>query len=76
MFGLIPWITKYFPNLSGYKKCREHSQGFFAFVKEIVLEQYNTYDQNIERHFLDIYFKEMQTNPKYESNEHALLIYT
>lgn len=74
MFGLVPWITSTFPNLSGYKECREHSQGLYAFAKEIVLDQYNSYDHNIERHFLDIYFKEMQTNPKYESTVKKLIM--
>lgn len=67
MFGLAPWITRAFPNLSGYKACREHSQSFYEFVEELILEQYNTYDRNNERHFLDIYFREMQTDRKYES---------
>lgn len=73
MFGLVPWITKSFPNLSGYRLCREHALGFYAFVKEIVLQQYNTYNHSNERHFLDVYFKEMQTNPKFESNTYKII---
>lgn len=33
MFGLIPWIARWFPNQSGYKACREHAMGLYDFVQ-------------------------------------------
>lgn len=61
MFSLMPWIVKFVPGLSGYNKVKEAASGQYSFMKQLIDEQYRSYDENHERHFLDLYFKEMKS---------------
>lgn len=60
MFSLIPWLSKYFGDRSDFNAIREASIDLHGLVKEMIVQQWNTYDPTIERHFLDIYFKEIK----------------
>ncbi|KAG4077443.1 hypothetical protein HA402_002870 [Bradysia odoriphaga] len=67
MMSILPWVVKVFPNLSGYNEIRPAVDGQYEFMKMFIDEQYRTYDDNHERHFLDVYFKEMKAA---ERNKH------
>lgn len=67
----MPWIVKIFPGLSGYDKLKRATSGQHQFMKDLIDEQYRTYDENHERHFLDLYFKEMKTEQRNKHFRHA-----
>lgn len=69
MLSLLPWVVKIFPGLSGYDKIKKAASGQYNFMKNLVDEQYKTYDENHERHFLDLYFKEMKAKEAKQSNK-------
>lgn len=71
MLSFLPWVVKIFPNLSSYNKLREGASGQYKFMKELIDEQYKTYDENYERHFLDLYFKEMKSQQPNKNFKHA-----
>lgn len=60
MFSLIPWLSKYFADTSDFSRIRSASVDLHATIKDMVMDQWQTYDATIERHFLDIYFKEIK----------------
>lgn len=64
MFSLMPWVAKIFPNLSDYNKIKEANSVQYDFMKKLIDEQYDTYDENHVRHFLDVYFKEMKATQR------------
>lgn len=63
-FSLLPSWRHFFPNGSGYTNCRQSSLKMHAFAQEIVEKEYATFDAAHERHFLDLYFKEIRTNDR------------
>lgn len=71
MLSIIPWIVKIFPGLSGYAKLKQAADGQHDFMKNLIDEQYRTYDENHERHFLDLYFKEMKAEQRNKNFMHA-----
>lgn len=71
MLSLMPWIVKIFPGLSGYNTLKEATSGQYEFMKNLIDEQYRTYSENHERHFLDLYFKEMKSNQRNKKYQHA-----
>lgn len=60
LLSIMPWIVKIFPDSTGYTELKPAVKGQYEFMKTIIDEQYRTYDENHERHFLDVYFKEMK----------------
>lgn len=71
LLSIIPWIVKIFPNLSGYNKLKREAAGQYEFMKNLIDEQFSTYAENHERHFLDLYFKEMKTENRNKHFRHA-----
>ncbi|KAJ6636080.1 putative cytochrome P450 [Pseudolycoriella hygida] len=71
LFSFLPWVAKVFPNLSSYTKLRKLSMSQYDFMKKLIDEQYETYDENHERHFLDVYFKEMKASQRNKHYKHA-----
>lgn len=71
MFSLMPWIAKIFPNLSDYNKIKSATVAQYDFMKKLIDEQYESYDENHVRHFLDAYFKEMKAEQRNRNYQHA-----
>ncbi|XP_063706238.1 probable cytochrome P450 304a1 [Culicoides brevitarsis] len=76
LLSVIPWIRYIFPNASGYNKFKLANKGLYKFMKNIIDKQLKSFDINAERHFLDLYFKEMKgiTNDKEEGFYYKQLI--
>uniref|UniRef100_A0A336KN19 CSON013586 protein n=1 Tax=Culicoides sonorensis TaxID=179676 RepID=A0A336KN19_CULSO len=66
LLSVIPWIRHLFPEKSGYNILRQSNQGLYNFMKKFIDKQLSTYDENHQRHFLDMYIKEMK---KSDSNQ-------
>lgn len=64
LLSIIPWIRYIFPNLSGYKPLRESNSYLYQFIQKIIDKNLKTYNENYERHFLDLYTKEMKEAEK------------
>ncbi|XP_017868735.1 PREDICTED: probable cytochrome P450 304a1 [Drosophila arizonae] len=60
MLSIIPWIRHIWPETSGYKKLYEANMFIYNYFAEIVDRHLNTYDENFERNFIDIYINEMK----------------
>ncbi|XP_037033214.1 probable cytochrome P450 304a1 [Bradysia coprophila] len=71
MFSLMPWIAKIFPNQSDYNKIKKATIAQYDFMKKLIDEQYESYDENHVRHFLDVYFKEMKATQRSRNYQHA-----
>lgn len=71
MFSHNPVIAKMFPNLSDYNQIRQAAGAQYEFMKGFIDEQYRTYDDNHERHFLDVYFKEMKATQRNKNFRNA-----
>lgn len=71
MLSLMPWIVKIFPGLSGYDNLKKAVSGQHNFMKKLIDEQYRTFDENHDRHFLDLYFKEMKAKERNKNFRHA-----
>ena len=56
----MPWIRHIFPSISSYKQLRNASMELFDFMKDLVMEQVNTYQEGHIRSFMDIYIKEIK----------------
>ncbi len=76
MFSLLPWIAKLFPNLSGYNTIKQATSAQFDFMKSLVDEQYQSYDESHQRHFLDVYFKEMKAKQRNKNFQHTDFVCT
>lgn len=60
LMTVMPWISRAFPKLSGYKPLREGSMVLHDFMKEIIYKHFETYEEGRVRSFLDLYFKEIK----------------
>lgn len=59
LFSMLPWTKWAAPRASGYRDVRESAMDLYWFAQRIVDAQHRTFDPEHERHFLDIYFKEL-----------------
>lgn len=66
-FSLIPSWRRWFPNGCGYNQIRVSSMALHEHVKTIVDREYASFDAAHERHFIDRYFREMETDGADES---------
>lgn len=60
LFGMVPWIRFFFPEVSSFKQCRHGSMAMFELMREIVDRQIATYQAESVRNFIDIYIKEIK----------------
>lgn len=60
MFSLVPALAKFFPGISGYKVIRKASVELYKTAESLVMEQWRTFQVNIDRHYLDIYFNQLK----------------
>lgn len=73
MFSLLPALVKFFPSISGYKVIRKASVDLYKAVEGLVMEQLRTFQVNIDRHYLDIYFNQLKKEPESKSFSRKLL---
>lgn len=71
-FSLVPSWRYFFPNGCGYVACRQSSLRMHEFAHAIVEREYGTFDGEHERHFLDLYFKEMREAVEQQASESAV----
>ncbi|CAK1545867.1 unnamed protein product [Leptosia nina] len=57
---ITPWLKNILPKFSGYKDLTDGTNAVIDFYKDIIEDAIATYDDNHERHFLDIYIKQMK----------------
>lgn len=60
IFSIVPWMAKYFPNLSGFNQVKKGNEGVYEFIKDVVDRQIETYDPKYERNVIDLYITEMR----------------
>lgn len=60
LFSMAGWTSWALPGATGYRNIRESSMELHGIVKGIVDRQHATFEAGTERHFLDLYFEEMQ----------------
>lgn len=64
LLSVIPWIRYLFPEKCDYKILLKSNQGLYNFMKRFVDKQVDTYDENHQRHFLDMYIAEIRKSEK------------
>lgn len=64
LLSVIPWIRYLFPEKCDYNVLLKSNQGLYKFMKRFVDKQIDTYDENHQRHFLDMYITEMRKSEK------------
>lgn len=69
LLSIIPWIRHIFPNWSGYNQIRQGNSMVYNFIKGIVDKHMETYNENHERNFIDMYIGEMHQLQKSSNKE-------
>lgn len=57
LFSVLPILTTLCPEACDYKIVRESAMIIRQIFKDLLDEQIKTYDENHERHFVDVYIK-------------------
>lgn len=60
LFSMVEWMRFAAPGLTGYRNVRTSAMELHAIVRAIVLREWESFDAAHERHFLDLYFREME----------------
>ncbi|GAB0087452.1 Cytochrome P450 [Sergentomyia squamirostris] len=60
LLSIIPWIRHIFPEKSDYRKLFTSNAGIYKFVKSIVDKHMETFDENHERNFIDLYIQQIK----------------
>lgn len=60
LLSIIPWIRYLFPNWSAYNPLRKGNGMVYNFMKVLVDKHMETFDENHERNFIDMYIAEMR----------------
>lgn len=60
LLSIIPWIRHLFPNWSAYNPIRKGNGMVYNFMKRLVDKHIDTFDENHERNFIDMYIAEMR----------------
>ncbi|XP_061391949.1 uncharacterized protein LOC133327408 [Musca vetustissima] len=64
ILSIMPWVRHIFPNISGYNKLMEANKFIYNFYNKLITQCEQTYDESAERHFIDVYIKEMKKAEK------------
>ncbi|KAL4708285.1 hypothetical protein ACJJTC_007691 [Scirpophaga incertulas] len=57
--GITPWLKDVLPNFSGYNDLKNGTQYMLDFFLNLIKEAMDTHDPTHDRHFFDLYIKEM-----------------
>ncbi|KAL5273206.1 hypothetical protein ACFFRR_000148 [Megaselia abdita] len=60
MMGVAPWLVHIFPGMTKFSELRKVSMEMHVFFQKIISHHLDTYDENNERNFIDLYIKEMR----------------
>lgn len=60
LLSLVPWIRHIFPNWSSYNAICKGNGMVYNFMKALVDKHVDTFDENHERNFIDMYIGEMR----------------
>ncbi|XP_053946868.1 probable cytochrome P450 304a1 isoform X1 [Anastrepha ludens] len=60
MLSIMPWIRHVFPSWSAYDVLTTANKFIFEFFEKIIDHHIDTYDENSERNFIDLYIKQMK----------------
>lgn len=60
LLSIIPWIRHIFPNWSSYNQIKKGNGMVYDFMKALVDKHIESFDENHERNFIDMYIGEMR----------------
>ncbi|KAH8383766.1 hypothetical protein KR009_010405 [Drosophila setifemur] len=74
MLSIMPWIRHFWPQLSGYKQLMEANVFVHKFFADFVDRHLQSYEEGVERNFMDVYIAEMRRGPGYGFNREQLIM--
>jgi len=74
MLSIIPWIRHIWPEWSGYNKLNESNLFVRQFFADFVDKYLDSYEEGVERNFMDVYIAEMRRGPGYGFNRDQLIM--
>ncbi|XP_055385019.1 probable cytochrome P450 304a1 [Condylostylus longicornis] len=64
LLSFLPWIRHFFPYKSGYRQLRDSTKTLWKFFKTYVDKNLETYNEDYDRNFMDMYIREMKKAEK------------
>ncbi|KAH8318745.1 hypothetical protein KR074_005251 [Drosophila pseudoananassae] len=74
MLSILPWIRHLWPKLSGYSQMLEANVFVHKFFADFVDRHLETYEEGVERNFMDVYISEMRQSPGYGFNRDQFIM--
>jgi len=74
MLSILPWIRHFWPEWSGYNKLHESNIFVRKFFADFVDRYLDSYEEGVERNFMDVYIAEMQRSPGYGFNRDQFIM--
>ncbi|XP_036673912.3 probable cytochrome P450 304a1 [Drosophila suzukii] len=74
MLSILPWIRHFWPEWSGYNKLRESNIFVRQFFADFVDRYLDSYEEGVERNFMDVYIAEMRRSPGYGFNRDQFIM--
>lgn len=64
LLSVIPWIRHIFPEWSSYRGLRDGNMKVYNFMKLLVDKHIQSFNEDHERNFIDMYIREMKESQK------------
>ncbi|EDV49299.1 probable cytochrome P450 304a1 [Drosophila erecta] len=74
MLSIMPWIRHIWPEWSGYNKLNESNLFVRQFFADFVDKYLDSYEDGVERNFMDVYIAEMCRGPGYGFNRDQMIM--
>ncbi|KAH8243800.1 hypothetical protein KR032_010219 [Drosophila birchii] len=74
MLSIMPWIRHIWPEWSGYRMLNDSNVFVHKYFADIVDRALETYEDGVERHFMDVYISEMRRSPGYGFNREQFIM--
>ncbi|KAH8374703.1 hypothetical protein KR200_004194 [Drosophila serrata] len=74
MISIMPWIRHIWPEWSGYRILNESNVFVHKYFSDIVDRALETYEEGVERHFMDVYIAEMRRSLGYGFNREQFIM--
>jgi len=74
MLSILPWIRHFWPEWSGYNKLHESNIFVRKFFADFVDRYLDSYEEGVERNFMDVYIAEMRRSPGYGFNRDQFIM--